>query len=100
MTSAVSRLAILGLMAAAWPMAAAASGGGGGGGGQMPSVAAPQYDPVQEYRHGTADYQAGKFKDAAREFEHVTEMTPKVASVWFLMGMSRAGAGDVKGAAH
>jgi len=80
-------------------MAALASGGGGGG-GQMPSIAAPQYDPVQEYRRGMADYQAGKFKDAARDFDHVTEAQPRVASVWFMLGQARASAGDIKGAAH
>jgi tetratricopeptide (TPR) repeat protein len=77
-----------------------AMGGGGGGGGQMPTVTAPQYDPVQEYRRGAAALQAGKYKDAAAAFEHVTEMQPKVAAVWYLLGQAKTGAGDLKGAAH
>jgi tetratricopeptide (TPR) repeat protein len=94
-------ITILGLaVAVACPNAAAASGGGGGGGGQMPSVAAPQYDPVREYQRGLADYQAGKFKDAVRDFEHVTEVQPRVANPWYMLGLSRAGVGDLKGAAH
>jgi len=100
MVSARARAAALGLLAMAAPVAALASGGGMSGGGQMPSIAAPSYDPVEEYRRGAAAYQAGKFRDAARNFEHVTEVQPKVASVWFMLGMARAGAGDVKGAAH
>jgi len=77
---------------------ASAMGGGGGGGGEMPSMSAPAYDPVQEYQHGTADLQAGRYKDAAREFEHVTDAQPKDANAWYMLGLARAGAGDTKGA--
>lgn len=79
---------------------ALASGGGGGGGGQMPSIEAPQYDAVVEYQKGDAAFQAGKYRDAARYFEHVTEVDPTVAIDWYRFGEARAAAGDVKGALH
>jgi tetratricopeptide (TPR) repeat protein len=83
------------------PAAALASGGGGGGGfSSMPSVAAPQYDPVQEYRNGVADLQAGKFKEARRDFDHVLDVAPKNADALYMMGMAQTGAGDLKGAAR
>jgi tetratricopeptide (TPR) repeat protein len=78
--------------------AALASGGGGGGGGGMPSQAAPQYDPVQEYQQGMADYQAGKFKAAAGHFENVVDVQPKSANTWYMLGMAKSGGGDLKGA--
>ena len=89
------------VIAATVPMhAAMASGGGGGGGGMgsMPSMTAPDYDPAQEYQAGMAAYQAGKFKDAARSFGHVTEAAPKDARGWYMLGMARMAAGDPKGA--
>jgi tetratricopeptide (TPR) repeat protein len=87
----------------ATPLAAWASGGGGGGmgmGGGMPSVQAPQYDPVEEYRNGVADLQAGKFKEAERDFDHVVEVAPKNADALFMLGMAKTGRGDLKGAAR
>ncbi len=104
MTPKATGLAVLcGLATCAAPMAALASGGGMGGsagGGQMPSISAPQFDPVQEYRDGMTSYQAGKFKEAARNFEHVTEAEPREAHGWYMLGMARVGANDAKGAAH
>ena len=55
---------------AAW--AAAACGSGGTGMGNMPDQ--PEYDPAIEYQQGTADLQAGKYKDAIRDFEHVVDV--------------------------
>jgi len=75
-----------------------ASGGGGGGGGTMPSMSVPQYDPVEEYQTGMAAYQAGKYKDAARAFSNVTDVQSHNANGWYMLGMARSGAGDVKGA--
>ena len=93
-----------GAMAAFSPLTGAlASGGGGGGGGfsgAMPSASTPQYDPAQEYRTGMAAYQAGRFKDAARAFDHVTEASPGEARGWHMLGMARIGASDAKGAAR
>ncbi|MGA0600822.1 tetratricopeptide repeat protein [Caulobacter sp. KR2-114] len=77
---------------------AGAMGGGGGGGGGMPSASAPEYDPVQEYQTGTAALQAGKYRDAANAFEHVTDAQPRDANAWYMLGLARAGANDVKGA--
>jgi tetratricopeptide (TPR) repeat protein len=86
--------------------AALASGGGGGmgggmsgGGPMMPSQSTPQYDPAQEYRDGMAAYQAGKFKDAARSFDHVTQAAPGEAPGWRMLGLARTGTNDTKGAA-
>lgn len=95
-----------GLVAAAIPLGTAlASGGGGGmgggmsgGGPMMPSQSTPQYDAAKEYRDGTAAYQAGKFKDAARSFDHVTQAVPGEASGWRMLGLARAGSDDNKGA--
>jgi len=78
---------------------AVAMGGGGGGGGSMPSMSAPEYDPVQEYQKGTAALQAGKYRDASVAFEHVTDAQPKDANAWYMLGLARAGANDAKGAA-
>jgi tetratricopeptide (TPR) repeat protein len=66
----------------------------------MPSISAPEYDPVQEYQRGTAALQAGKYRDAAEHFEHVTEAQPKVAAVWYMLGQAKSGSGDVRGAVH
>ena len=101
----VKRLALAGLvgfLAAAAPLgvalASGGGGGGGGGGGSIPSASVPEYDPAVEYQNGMAAYQAGKFKDAARNFSHVTEAAPGEAHGWHMLGMARVGAGDVKGA--
>jgi tetratricopeptide (TPR) repeat protein len=83
------------------PGAALASGGGGMGGGMsMPSTQAPLYDPVEEYRNGVADLQAGRFKDAERDFDHVLDTAPKNADALFMLGMAKTGRGDLKGAAR
>ena len=89
-------LLVMALVAA--PSAALASGGGGGGGGGMPSFSAPQYDPVQEYQQGLADYQAEKFKSAAGHFRNVTDAQPKDANTWYMLGEAYSGDGNLKGA--
>ena len=96
----LSLAGLCGLLAVAAPLGALASGGGGGGGGgggSIPSATAPEYDPAVEYQNGMAAYQAGKFKDAARDFGHVTEVAPSEAHAWHMLGMAKVGAGDVKG---
>jgi len=86
------------------PGLALASGGGMGGSavgqsmGQEPSQTTPQYDPSVEYQHGLADLQAGKFRDAVRDFDHVLDSLPRDTDTRFYSGMSKAGAGDLKGA--
>ena len=54
---------------------------------------------MQEYQSGVADLKAGRYKEAVREFEHVTDAQPRVANAWYMLGLSKAGAKDVKGAA-
>ncbi len=94
-----SWLPILALAMCAAPVTIAfASGGGGMGGGSMPSFTAPQYDPVQEYQQGTAAYQAGDYRAAIRHFENVTDSQGHDANAWYMLGMARSGAGDLKGA--
>ena len=88
----------LGVAAGMAPALAQSSGGGGSGGGQMPSFSAPQYDPVQEYQQGMADYQAEKFKSAAGHFQNVADAQPRDANTWYMLGASKSGAGDLKGA--
>ncbi len=94
------------LIVAGLPVAALASGGGMGGSavgasmGQEPSQTTPQFDPSVEYQHGLADLQAGKFRDAVRDFDHVLETLPRDTDTLFYSGMSKAGAGDLKGAQH
>jgi tetratricopeptide (TPR) repeat protein len=82
-------------------MGSGGMGGGGmpsGGGGMNTAPSGPQYDPQVEYQHGTADLQAGKYKDAVNDFEHVTETAPRSATGWLMLGEAKEGAGDEKGA--
>ena len=72
--------------------------GGGAGGGGFGSYSQPQYDPTQEYERGTAALQAGKYRDAVTAFQHVVDSTPSAANAWLMLGESKAGAGDEKGA--
>ncbi len=94
------------LAAVAGPAGVAlASGMGMMGGGQMPSnqpmiPLGPRYNAAQEARDGAAAFQAGRYKDAARSFEHVTDAEPKAAVGWYMLGMARAANGDDKGAAR
>jgi tetratricopeptide (TPR) repeat protein len=89
------------------PALGVAMGMGSGGGGGTPSSsggmgggdsAGPQYDPVEEYQHGQSDLQAGKYRAAVDDFQHVVDATPDAANAWLMLGMSKAGAGDEKGA--
>jgi Flp pilus assembly protein TadD len=73
-------------------------GGGGGMGGGMPQADQPQYDPQVEYQHGTSHLQAGNYKAAVTDFNHVIDMTPKAAEAWMMLGAAKSGAGDEKGA--
>ena len=90
-------LAASALAALAGP-ALAASTGGGGGGVQAPSFTAPSYDPAAEYQRGVQALKAGKFRDAEDAFDHVLSAAPRNGDVWLLMGLSKEGKGDIKGA--
>jgi tetratricopeptide (TPR) repeat protein len=89
----------------ALPAITLASGGGGMGGGGMPSGGGmagmpdqPEYDPAVEYQKGTAALQAGRYRDAITDFQHVVDSTPRAAAAWLYLGMSKSGGGDEKGA--
>ena len=94
------------LMAVGLPAIALASAGGmmggasgmGSTGGEPPSMSAPTYDPSVEYQNGLAALQAGKFRDASRDFDHVLDSLPNDADTLFYSGMSKAGLGDLRGA--
>ncbi len=88
--------AVLALLAT--PQMVAASGGGGGGGGGMPSMEAPQYDPVVEYQNGIAALKGGDYKAAERSFDHVLDVAPRNADALSMMGLAKSGKGDLKGA--
>jgi Flp pilus assembly protein TadD len=74
------------------------SGGGGGGGGSMSGGMGPMYNANEEYQKGLAALRAQNYKAAVTAFDHVISVAPKDSNTWVLMGMSRAGAGDAKGA--
>ena len=82
------------------PGDASASGGGMGGGGGLPSVTQPTFDPAVEYQQGEAALQAGKFRDAERHFDNALSADPDNAQTLYMMGLAKAGHGDMKGAAH
>ena len=84
--------------AAAFTGVALAAGGGGGGGGEMPSVSTPSYDPALEYQKGVTALKAGQFRQAEEAFDHVLTAAPRNGDVWLLMGVSKEGKGDLKGA--
>jgi tetratricopeptide (TPR) repeat protein len=105
MKASVALAMAVGLGLVALPASTVAMGSGGMGGGSMPSSGGmggmpdqPQYDPAVEYQRGTADLQAGKYKDAIQDFDHVVDETPRAANAWLYLGMSKSGAGDEKGA--
>lgn len=77
---------------------APAAGSGGGGGMDIPSSSAPAYDPAAEYQKGLAALQGEDYKAAERAFRRVTEAAPKSGEAWRLLGVSRTGQHDAKGA--
>ena len=74
-------------------------GGGGvvGGGGlgsmssAMPGVAQPRYNAAAEYAKAIAAMKAHQFKQAALTAGHVTQVAPKNADGWRLLGAAHAG---------
>jgi Flp pilus assembly protein TadD len=93
-------VAVLAAVAILAPLGAAfASGGGGMGGGMdMPSHAAPAYDPAQEYQTGIVALQSNKFRDAETAFANALSVDPRNADTLFMLGMAKTGRGDLKGA--
>jgi tetratricopeptide (TPR) repeat protein len=92
------------LMTCSLPGAAIASMGGMSGGmgnmGGMPSASEPTYDPAVEYQSGLIDLQNGKFRDAESHFNNVLSVAPRNTDALFMLGMAKAGHGDLKGAQH
>jgi Tfp pilus assembly protein PilF len=89
----------LSLPALSFAMGGGGMGGGGMGGGSMDiQPSQPQYDPSVEYQHGMAALQAGKYRDAITDFQHVIDVAPRTANAWLLLGMSKQGVGDDRGA--
>jgi tetratricopeptide (TPR) repeat protein len=82
--------------------AALASSGGGGGGGMggamMPSASAPSYNPVEEFHKGVDALKGQRYREAINAFDKVLAVAPKDSNTWTLMGLSKEGAGDMKGA--
>lgn len=89
----VSALALL-------PSAHASGGGGGGsaGGSSAPSATVPSYDPAVEYRKGVDALKANDFKTAERAFQRVVDVSAKDANSRYLLGVAKAGRGDLAGA--
>jgi tetratricopeptide (TPR) repeat protein len=93
-----------GLVLTAGGAAASMGGGGGGGmggfGGGMgpPSASAPSYNPAEEYREGVEALKAEKYREAVEHLERVSDAAPRNADVWFLLGLAKAGKGDLRGA--
>jgi Tfp pilus assembly protein PilF len=100
----VALAAAVGMGCLSLPALTLAAGMGGMGGGGMGSnnmniqPTQPQYDPAAEYQHGIAALQAGKYRDAITDFQHVIDVAPRTANAWLLLGLSRQGAGDDRGA--
>ncbi|MGH8105591.1 MAG: tetratricopeptide repeat protein [Arenimonas sp.] len=72
--------------------------GGGSSGSAMPSVSAPEYDPVVEFKNGVEAMKQEKFKEAEKAFDRVLAVNPKHAKTNFLAGLSRAAQDNFKGA--
>ena len=64
----------------------------------VPHTFQPGYDTYDEFHQGVADLQAGRDRAAETHFSHVLIMVPTDADSMFLLGMARAGRGDLTGA--
>jgi tetratricopeptide (TPR) repeat protein len=94
----IRRVAVVLLMGGAMLLAPQVAGAAGSGGGSMPSASAPSYDPAAEYRKGVEALQANQFADAERAFGRVVDATPRNAYAHYMLGLAKAGQGDLKGA--
>ncbi len=88
------------LAAAGVAGAALASSGGASGGGQstMPSASAPAFDAAQEYREGADALKANNYKKAVQHLTLVSQAAPHNSDVWYVLGIAKSGAEDLKGA--
>ena len=56
------------------------------------------YNPNEEYHKGIAALRANNFNAAVTAFDNVISVVPKDSNTWTLMGLSKSGAGDQRGA--
>lgn len=75
-----------------------ASGAGDMAPGSAPDGPMPEPHRAQDYRQGMADYRAGRFKSAERHFSNFIGAQGRDARGWYMLGMAKSGAGDLKGA--
>ena len=64
----------------------------------VPHSFQPGYDTYTEFHQGVDDLKAGRFRNAEVHFSHVLLMVPTDADSMFLLGMARAGQGNLTGA--
>jgi len=64
----------------------------------VPHSFQPGYDTYTEFHAGVDALKAGRFRDAETHFDHVLLMVPTDADSMFLLGMARAGQGNLNGA--
>ncbi len=94
----ISTLILASSFLAVAPAYAAGSGGGGGsfGGGTQGSISVPSYDPVVEYQSGLKNIEAGKFKDAEKNFAKVIKVARRHAQSHYYTGVAKVGQGKHK----
>ena len=109
-TKRLQRLTVIAAGAMLLAGAALASGEGqmSGGGGDMGMVRYPtaklpdgtssRINAGEEYRQGLKAFKAGKYHDAITSFGQVLKAAPQDSSAWTMLGLSKEGAGDLKGA--
>ena len=89
------------LAAAALLLAGAASASEGGMmGGGIPNPRGPTYDPNQEFHAGVEALDAGRYRAAKQNFEHVLDMVRDQPSALAFLAKAEAGLGDWRGAAR
>lgn len=72
--------------------------GSGMGSTYSPPPSAPSFNPAEEYERGKTALKAGKYKEAISAFNRVLSVAPRDSNTWALLGLSKEGAGDLKGA--
>jgi tetratricopeptide (TPR) repeat protein len=83
---------------AAAPPSAPVEGSGGTGAGVRIGANDQQYDPTLEYHLGRSDLESRDYRGAVVAFTHVVQIEPRSADAWLLLGLSKSGVGDAKGA--
>jgi tetratricopeptide (TPR) repeat protein len=55
-------------------------------------------NPVLDYRKGVIALKAGEYRQAIASFDRALIIAPKDSNTWTMLGISKEGAGDLKGA--